>query len=78
MVAVSMVEFRKKAEAIVQRVQRGEHIVLTRRGKPVVTLQPYRDTRGTAVDDPVYRLHRLAVTGPGMTNEEIDETVYGD
>jgi len=76
MVTISLVEFRKNAGAIIRRVQRGEHIALTRRGKPVVTLQAYRDTPLVA-DDPVYVLHGLAVAGPNLTNEEIDKTVYG-
>jgi prevent-host-death family protein len=76
MESVSMVEFRRDAEAIIRKVQRGKRLVLTHRGKPVLRLEPYQEPAISA-DDSFYSLAQLA-TGEGepLTNEEIDRIVY--
>lgn len=75
---VSILEFRKHAEAIIAKVRQGKHLVLTYRGKPVIRLEPITDGR-VSPDDPFYSLHALATSQgkKGITNEEIDEIVYG-
>jgi antitoxin (DNA-binding transcriptional repressor) of toxin-antitoxin stability system len=40
METVSMVEFRRHADAIIRKVGRGNTLILTRRGKPVMSLEP--------------------------------------
>ena len=74
---VTLVEFRKDAEKVIRRVQRGERLVLTRRGRPVMRLEPIRE-RPHDQDDPIYRLAELAAPrGKPMTDREIDRVVYG-
>ena len=72
-----MVEFRRRAEEIIRSVQRGRRVVLTYRGRPVVLLSPVQDV-GASEDDPFYALPSHAVDdGDELTNEEMDEAVYG-
>lgn len=40
---ISMLEFRHDAERIIERVRKGERMILTYRGKPVVRLEPIYD-----------------------------------
>ncbi len=77
MATVSMVELRRDAEGILQRVGRGERLVLTYRGQPAARLEPFTES-DTAADDPIYRLADLSVDqGGSLTNEEMDAIVYG-
>ena len=77
MVSVSMVEFRRDAEGVLQRVGRGERLVLTYRGRPVARLEPFTEP-ATSVSDPIYRLAQLATDrGESLTNKEMDAIVYG-
>lgn len=77
MASVSMVQLRQNSEAVLRRLRRGERIVLTYRGRPVARLEPVRDERPDS-DDPAYRLYELADPGgDSLTNQEIDEIVYG-
>jgi prevent-host-death family protein len=73
---VSLLDFRLDAERILAQVQKGQRMILTRRGKPVARLEPLAsETPGT--DDPFYALTELAVPGKPLTNAEMDEAVYG-
>ena len=77
MKTVSMLDFRLHAERILAQVQKGQRIILTRRGKPVARLEPIRDTI-PADNDPFYSLDKLAdASGESLTNEQIDEILYG-
>jgi len=74
---VSMLEFRQNAQEYLKIVQRGERIVLTYRGKPVARLEPIHF--GAVEDDPFYALDALADSqAPSLTNEQIDQAIYGD
>jgi prevent-host-death family protein len=73
---ISLLEFRRDAERILAQVQKGQRMILTRRGKPVARLEPIVDECADA-DDPIYSLCDLAVAGPSLTNAQIDESVYG-
>jgi antitoxin (DNA-binding transcriptional repressor) of toxin-antitoxin stability system len=74
---VSVLEFRRDAEGIIRKVQQGKRLILTYRGKAVMRLEPLAN-RNIAADDPFYRLDQLAVSGgQSLTNEEIDQIVYG-
>jgi prevent-host-death family protein len=74
---VSILEFRKDAERILRRVQLGQRLILTYRGKPVARLEPILKKK-VEEDDPFYRIDRLALSGgQALTNEEIDKIVYG-
>jgi prevent-host-death family protein len=76
MKAVSLLDFRRNAERIISQVQKGERLVLTRRGKPVARLEPIRDTSFDA-DDPFYSLCELAEPAGSLSNRRIDEILYG-
>jgi antitoxin (DNA-binding transcriptional repressor) of toxin-antitoxin stability system len=70
-----MSDFRFDAERIIARVQKGEHFVLTRDGKPVAMLKPFTDE--VTADDPFYALADLAQPGDSLRSADIDQTVYG-
>lgn len=72
-----MLDLRQQAEKIVGDVTRGETLVLTYRGRPVVRLEPIR-AEGVDADDAFYKLAELADRkGKSITNREIDAIVYG-
>ena len=75
--AVSLVEFRRNAEAVLRRVGQGERVVLTRRGRPAARLEPVT-ARDVGPEDPIYRLHELARGGgKALSNREMDRVIYG-
>jgi antitoxin (DNA-binding transcriptional repressor) of toxin-antitoxin stability system len=75
---VSMLEFRRDAEAVILKVRRGQRLLMTYRGKPVMRLEPI-EASAPAPDDPFYQLSHLATSkGKPLTNEEIDQIVYRD
>lgn len=76
MKTVSMLDFRRDAERIIGQVQKGQRMILTRRGKPVARLEPI-EAAPPHTDDPFYSLTELAESGPSLTNAQIDELVYG-
>jgi antitoxin (DNA-binding transcriptional repressor) of toxin-antitoxin stability system len=76
MKTVSLLEFRKNAQATLQKVASGQSFVLTRRGRAIARLEPVGDERITP-DDPIYALGDFAVEGHPMTNEEMDREIYG-
>jgi prevent-host-death family protein len=77
MKAVSMLEFRKRADEVLKQVCKGQAFVLTYRGKPVARLEPIRQ-QTVDPDDPIYRLAELASDAAGsLTNTQIDEILYG-
>lgn len=73
---VSMLDFRRDAERIIARVQKGTRLILTRRGKPVARLEPIYAEQLDA-NDPFYSLCELAEPAGSLTNRHIDEIVYG-
>ena len=77
MKTVSMLEFRKNASSIIRRAMRGQRMLLTYRGKPVLRLEPIDDPEEPAQDDPFYALAELAdAGGESLTNAEIDRILY--
>lgn len=73
---ISMLDFRLNAERIIAQVQKGQRMILTRRGKPVARLEPISaDVLDS--DDPIYSLADIAAPGESLDNSQIDETVYG-
>jgi antitoxin (DNA-binding transcriptional repressor) of toxin-antitoxin stability system len=78
MKSITMLELRTRSREVVQRLQRGEPFRLTYRRRPLSTLVPATEP-ACAADDPIRRLHELAdTTLPPMTNEEIDQLLYGE
>ena len=76
MKTLTLLEFRKNARAALDRVARGQAIVLTRRGRAVARLEPVGEERIEA-DDPIYALGEVAVDGTPLTNEQMDREIYG-
>jgi prevent-host-death family protein len=77
MKTISLLDFRLDAEGILAQVQRGQRMILTRRGKPVARLEPISNDTLEA-EDPFYRLGELSSGGgESLTNDQIDEVVYG-
>jgi prevent-host-death family protein len=77
MKTISMLDFRHHAEKIIDQVQKGERMILTRRGKPVARLEPIVQEKVDA-DDPFYSLAELAEPGgASLTNAQIDDILYG-
>lgn len=74
---VSMLDLRQDAEQVLNRIQAGEHLILTYRGKPVARLEPVLEDT-VAADDPFYRLDDLADPGGvSLDDRAIDVIVYG-
>ncbi|HYV36552.1 MAG TPA: type II toxin-antitoxin system prevent-host-death family antitoxin [Gemmataceae bacterium] len=73
---ISMLAFRRDAERIIAQVQKGQRLILTRRGKPVARLEPILEDQ-VDPQDPIYSLTELAGGGASLSNAEIDEAVYG-
>jgi prevent-host-death family protein len=74
---ISMVDFRLHAAKILALVQKGQRIILTRRGKPVARLEPIIHETVDA-DDPFYILFEKSdVQGSSLSNSQIDDILYG-
>ena len=74
---VSLLEFRKHAQRIMEKAGRGEGMIVTFRGKPVCRLEPIRDKVPDA-DDAFYRLDQLADTKVrSINNVKMDKIIYG-
>lgn len=77
MTSVSMVEFRRNAEGVLRRIEQGERLILTYRGRPVARLEPCAPPTVPA-DDPIYHLSELAAEeGESLSNDEMDAIIYG-
>ena len=77
MKTITMLDFRLDAENIIAQVQKGQRMILTRRGKPVARLEPIA-TETVAENDPFYNLAELSdSSGKSLSNPEIDEILYG-
>ena len=77
MQTVSMLEFRRHGRDIVRRVQAGQRLTLTYRGTPVARLEPPEEN--IAEDDGFYHLAEKATRqGRHLSNQEIDEALYGE
>ncbi|MFN2509431.1 MAG: type II toxin-antitoxin system Phd/YefM family antitoxin [Chthoniobacterales bacterium] len=79
MKTVTMLQFRKNAEAVLRRVAKGERLVLSHRGKPAARLEPVAPTTAAAApDDPFLSIGRRASASPkGRTKHaHIDRILY--
>ena len=79
MAQVTLLEFRRHANDILNRVENGEEIMVTRRGKPAAKLVPPDGGAGLEVreNDPIYHLAKHAEKLGRLSNAEMDEAVYG-
>lgn len=65
MKTVTLLEFRNRAAQILDAVERGTDVILTRRGKPSVKLTRAlpRVDQPLPPDDPVFHLERFVIPG---------------
>lgn len=81
---VTLLDFRRNAAAILERVEAGEECLLTRRGKASVRLVPANPPEPGVLppDDPVFRMSdfvgKADEAQEPLTNEGIDRLVYGE
>ncbi len=73
-ISVGMHEAKTNLSRLVNAAQSGEEVVLTRRGKPVVKLEPVRDPKRKAMDDFLAMTESIhAGSGPGGRSWTRDE-----
>jgi prevent-host-death family protein len=74
---VTMLEFRRDAEKIIDQVRKGQRMLLTYRGKPVMRLEPMQEPAADG-DDPFYALGEIGgPIGDTLSNNKMDRIVYG-
>jgi prevent-host-death family protein len=61
MASVSVSEFRQHIHAMLERVQQGEELVLTRRGHVIAVVGPAREGRETALEQLAELRHQATV-----------------
>ena len=77
MKTVSLLEFRQKAQTVLNQVSKGQGVLLTYRGKPVARLEPVNN-RSANGEDHFYLIDQLADDrAESLTNEQMDRVVYG-
>ena len=74
MAEVTIRDLRNKGGAIVDRVERGQHLTVTRSGRPVAELRPLRP-RGPSSEQLIARRRRLPVVAPAQLRAEIDNVI---
>ena len=73
-----MLEIRKNAKALVERLDQGESFRITYRNRCVGELYPLRSNEGISKDDPVYRVAESAEDlGGTLEPGEADRIIYG-
>lgn len=80
MKTVTMLEFRRDAAAVLDRVARGEELILSHRGKAAAKLVPVPDDSDFAPDDdPLFTIGKRATPSPKGTTDHrsIDAILYG-
>jgi antitoxin (DNA-binding transcriptional repressor) of toxin-antitoxin stability system len=73
---ITLLEFRRHADAVIREVRQGKWLILTVRCKPVMRLEPIREAT-PAPDDPFYTITQLALPDArSLTAKEIDQILY--
>ncbi|MBX7157896.1 MAG: type II toxin-antitoxin system prevent-host-death family antitoxin [Verrucomicrobiae bacterium] len=76
---ITMLDLRHNAETIVKKVENGQSMILTYRGRPAVRLEPalphVKKSAEKSVDF-VKSLFAMSVSMGPMTNEEMDRLIY--
>jgi len=83
MKTVTMLEFRKDAAVILERVRRGQHLLLLYRGRAAVKLEPVTEPAASSADDAFYGLADAALgkrqpARDALSNSEMDRLIYGE
>ena len=74
MAEVTIRELRNHGGEVIDRVQAGEHLTVTRSGKPVAELRPLR-RRGYDAATLLQRWRGLPAIDPGRLKADIDELI---
>ena len=74
MAEVTIRELRNRGGAVVDRVAAGEHLTVTRDGRPVAELRPYRSTPLSAAVL-LRRWRRLPILDAGLLRAELDALI---
>ncbi|MEY3481857.1 MAG: hypothetical protein RIQ71_2632 [Verrucomicrobiota bacterium] len=78
METISMLEIRRNAKTLVERLGRGESFRITYRNRTVGELFPPKANYEITSDDAAYRVAEAAEDlGGGMDSREADRIVYG-
>lgn len=78
MKTISVLEFRKNAEKIIQLSKQGKRMIMTYRGQPVMRLEPIQED-GIDKDDPFLQLDGIAVKkNENLSNRKMDEIIYDE
>ena len=76
---ISMLEIRRNARGLVERLRRGESFTVTYRNQPVGELRPVTEVTAVHEDDPVYRLgDRAEDLGESVDARQADTLLYGE
>ena len=74
-----MLEIRRNARGLVERLSRGESFTITYRNQPVGELRPVTEVTAVQEDDPVYRLGtRAEDLGDSLDAQQADTLLYGE
>lgn len=74
MAEVSIRELRNHGGDVIDRVERGERLTVTRNGKPVAELRPL-PRKSLSIDEILRRRRGLPVMDPEQLRREIDEII---
>jgi prevent-host-death family protein len=74
MATVTIRELRNRGGDVVDRVQAGEHVVVTRDGKPVAELRPLSRTAFTAAEL-IQRRRNLKAFDPAGLRRDVDRII---
>lgn len=77
MKTITMLDLRRNAKQIIDRAKHGERMLLLYRGSPSVILEPYREEKVDFTDDPLFSLPSVMGKRESLSNEEMDEIIYG-
>ena len=79
MKAITMMDLKQNAAAIIRQIGRGRSFILKYRGKPAVRMSPLPQRGGRKGGrDPFYTLTELAAkNGASLSNEAMDKLIYG-
>ena len=80
MKAITLMDLKQNAAAIIRQIGRGRSFILKYRGKPAVRMSPLleRGGRKAGERDPFYTLTELAAkNGSSLSNEAMDKLIYG-
>ena len=64
-------EAKSHLSALLQRVERGETVVIMHRGRPIARLSPMTAADGTLDEDRLLRLERSGLIRPGLEPPDI-------